>query len=656
MAEVNTGVDAVGIYLTGAASAGDPQRSHALSLGGEVSSTRVGMLYHRFNAIRGVRIDHVCGLNGVGVGSLGAVDSGSLAWQAPGSAQAGAAVAIADGETKALYDGEDSDAYIVVTRTSSLSLIGAESVQIMDSVNNVVGGSNFSSAEAAAGAEKHRAVAFRNNGASGVTNLLVWIDADANLDVQIGGEAEPIEQVADEDTAPAASLSAPTSEGTAANLGSLAAGESVGLWIERSVDVGETYDARVLTHLHYRFTFGGENYYGDMRGISRVANASAAVYELFVGEGAMPDLSGAPDETFTSWPYDSTLVLTDDTTNYIVVRKRNQYGLVLEIVEAKVIYVDGDGEEQGRPPAGPMMVKLTPISGGKIRIEAGYFPNADGETTGEVATYRADQWAVYVSADGDDADPGTDTPALSNMSDFPVGPEYLTHETAAYLEGTPVSVLVRTRRDGIESENTELYADEAEWWGPAIVDPVASLGKDLGVHIEPSAGPDGEVVWIDQGNNIYWELYPGETRLWADTQLVWNMRRDSGGLDDDALFTEFELVNGTVSAAGSAAAVEVVSWTGGDKRLSLNVNGVRLLMIDVTNLTITVASVDQFTAISETRANVPVWRKYAATCLQVWDRTTEQYETAASLESTGELRLGDLDWRQEYSEAACLGS
>jgi len=66
--ETGMGVDALGIYLTGAASAGGVQPDCALSLGGYRSSTRSSDLAFVVNAdgIGGARVSNVTGACSIG--------------------------------------------------------------------------------------------------------------------------------------------------------------------------------------------------------------------------------------------------------------------------------------------------------------------------------------------------------------------------------------------------------------------------------------------------------------------------------------------------------------------------------------------------------------------------------------------------------------
>ena len=87
------------------------------------------------NAISNVTVDFVSSGHSSGAGTLTAASSTTLTWQAPDSSTAGAAVTIANGETKILADGETTTLFIVVRRTSATALTGAASVIITASVS-----------------------------------------------------------------------------------------------------------------------------------------------------------------------------------------------------------------------------------------------------------------------------------------------------------------------------------------------------------------------------------------------------------------------------------------------------------------------------------------------------------------------------------------
>lgn len=665
--------------LTGARIKGATQRDHALSLGGFHARDRIDCLTPiRLSPMNDVQLVHVAAQNGLGNGSLVASGASALRWRPP-DGTLGAAVTIANGETKVLTGGgSDTDKYVVVKRTSALSLGASETIQLVDTINNVIGGSNFSAAQSTAGHEKYRAIQFWNRGASNVTNLLAWIDDDFDTDVQIAAEtptAGEIQDVADEDTAPTGlSWSAPVTEGTALNLGTVTPDGSVGLWIERSVDVGEAAHPLATTVIRYRFTYSGTDYYGTLRGCSRVAQAGIAGWYLYWGEDAEPDTEAAHDEfvadvdRLSASPFAATkdLSAVPSTDHYAQLRYGSEYGILSPPLENPLIFrIDGTGEESLTPPSGPTIFQIAPYGEGEVRIKAAYFPTFDALAD------RADTWAVWITSDGTTPDPttaATYTVAMAPAQTLLTDPRILDYTTAAdYTEGTPIKVLVRTRRTGTpydpgppevpavpdtDSENVTVESTTAQYCGPSRPLGLASFGRALGIQQAEATIAD-TTVWIDQAKNIYWLVKAGETQLWADTVLVWNLRYNSGDSAFDGFWTTFAVDYTDVDTTGTAAAVDVISWTVGDKRLGVNVQGQRVMVIDVTNAYIQHNYFDMVTAPASSCQSVPAAIRYQNTCFQVWDITEARYKTAAALNEDGGIR-SLVPWLQFATQAECL--
>lgn len=175
MPDALTHADAIRMYLTGAASDGGAQADPNSSLGKYRSSTEVTHLGAVITSpIANVTVDFVAGENGTGAGTLAAKSADTLAWTAPGGSE-GAAVTIANGETKLLEDGSDTKKYIRVSRTSASALTGTATVTLADQFNNLVGFDNISSAEAAAGDNEYRCLSLKNVAASQVKSVKVWL-------------------------------------------------------------------------------------------------------------------------------------------------------------------------------------------------------------------------------------------------------------------------------------------------------------------------------------------------------------------------------------------------------------------------------------------------------------------------------------------------
>lgn len=175
MPDEKTHADSLRMYLTGASSDGGAQADPDLSLGKNRSSTEVTHLGATITSpIANVTLLFAAAENGTGAGTLAAKSADTLAWTAPGGSE-GAAVTIANGETKILEDGTDPEKYVRVTRTTADALTGTATVTLADQFNNLVGMDNIASDEAAAGQENYRCLCIKNEATSEVKNVKAYI-------------------------------------------------------------------------------------------------------------------------------------------------------------------------------------------------------------------------------------------------------------------------------------------------------------------------------------------------------------------------------------------------------------------------------------------------------------------------------------------------
>jgi len=689
MSAVKTGADAVRAYLTGAASDGGVQRDPALSLGGYRSRERVySCTYRRVNPIRNLVVEFVSGGNPIGLGLLQAYRSGGvdyLRWAPAGVSLENPAiqsVAIAAGETKlikAVLPGH----YLIVRRPTSDAIpSGTETIQIMPTLNNVIGMDNIIYPTP----WQYRAIMLRNEGSQTVNNVGVSNpEYVGGTPVQYNNHIEIQWATPDGNGAIPALTDAWTDPGLGSWYGlgasarqiatSLAPGESVGLYIRTGPLTFEKYyptknattwgdhvrlgNMTRTLGLHWDFTLQTK-----LVGVQRIGNEALHDYLVFVGIDEEPSIlqvdykTGWPDAEFDEedLPYTLTGVFQLGKTHYIRVVKQNVYGVRDAIGQLITVPVSDDGELDSEPPQGPSLVQVTPVGEGKFEVIASYDPQREGETKEDQLAYAATRWAVYTAV-GEDPDPDVVVPVTEDMRSG-LGPRLLEYTTATgCLEGAEVHVLVRTQRnDGsdtapywVESTNTDVYTAEAVWFGPHRVKGGLAFGDVLGVYQQPVSV--SETVFIDQAKNIYWEVLDGETRLWADTVLVWNLRWIGTG-DNDGLYTTLAFQEAAISGSQSAA-VEVGTWDAGAKELHFAVAGTRLMTVDVVAGTLKCSALSDHLEVNNTYADEPLWQKVAATCLQVYAEHLEQYRTGASLDADGVLRLG-VPWRQKLTQEECL--
>ena len=195
----------------------------------------------------------------------------------------------------------------------------------------------------------------------------------------------------------------------------------------------------------------------NLPGVHRVANDDKDRYELFIGIDSDPDFTADPDTTFTSLPHDVALDAPESgtVTYYIVTRKRNRYGVTSLNSQITRITIDSDGVIQSTPPRGPEVgsIQLIEVPSLKAQVTAQYNYAADGSD-------QADTWLIYITTDGSDPDPSTDTPTEVTMIKTE-GSAQLVYTTDAQSLSTVVKALIRTRRTGeplpgVDSTNTTI--------------------------------------------------------------------------------------------------------------------------------------------------------------------------------------------------------
>ena len=475
-------------FNTGATVAAEIQRDDSKSLGGYCSATYAGGLVHRLeNPMPGIRVDYVSPANGEGTGFLTATGTGTLTWTPPGGA-VGAAVAIANGETKPI-EGSDVNKFVIVSRLTAADLADQTNVIVETAFNNAMAMDNAEDG----GAINYRALAILNNGTDAITDLTIWVDAGATglaiaLDVVDHNGFIRDNSHLGEDVAPVGlSFSSPTVEGSGLVVPSLAAGGLAVVWFRRTLGAGAAES--VLQTAHYSFS----TFAGDMLGRYRQADSTVAGYEIFRGVDGPVDFSSAW-ETSATLPH-TTAALPVSATYKFVTRYRNAYGVLSQNLEEYEITLDGAGEIVADPPTAPQEITLRALPGFKFQIEGLYLPDEDSSP--------ADQWLVYLSTSGN-PDPGVDSPTVITMDVGDVVVQ-LQHTTGAYTAGQTLYILVRVRRssDTSDSANVDFLNAaavatlDAPWPADQLI--VDSFDEDLSTIWQADAS---NYIEVDQTHEI----------------------------------------------------------------------------------------------------------------------------------------------------------
>ena len=189
-----------------------------------------------------------------------------------------------------------------------------------------------------------------------------------------------------------------------------------------------------------------------------VADNSLEQYELYRGVDTDIDFEAAPWEAFTTLPHD-TATLGVDADYKFTLRKRNKYNLLSRNITAEQIIVDAGGQQEAVKPAAPEYA-VAAAAAGKVLITAEYNYPADGVN-------QADQWLIYLTSNGVDPVPGTDTPVIVTMAKSD-GLAKLKYTSAVFSQGAVIKVIVRTRRSSVtaDSQNTTVVSATATLLGP----------------------------------------------------------------------------------------------------------------------------------------------------------------------------------------------
>ncbi len=188
--------------------------------------------------IPGIVVTLAAARNGPGLGALQNA-AGSLSWRAPGSDTFGDPVDGSAGGTFVLCDGEDDDKWIRITVYQNFLESGSQAdVALADRYNNGVAAADVTAEEASAGDVLDYSITLRNPANRPATDVSAWLDAacDPRTSLSLDGVA----------------WSRPTESSTMA-IPAIAAGESVPIYLRRTVAEGEPADPRQLVFLHFSF-------------------------------------------------------------------------------------------------------------------------------------------------------------------------------------------------------------------------------------------------------------------------------------------------------------------------------------------------------------------------------------------------------------------
>jgi len=484
--------DAFRIYGSGAASEGAAQADPDANLGGFRASTEQFSLA-AFGAVANLTIQRIGEACDPGIGTLESDGTGLFRWTPAGATQPGPWIEVRDGQTKILHDQETSGRGLRVAQSGTPAQGGLRTIPLLELFNGAFGFDNVTNAERAAGNVEYRAVFLKNEGAAKLSIGL----STATPELSFGTEtpaAGQIQTIADEDAAPIG-----ITFGASASF-DLNPGESIGLWLRRTISAGATAAARKENLLVAAVSDHARTYTLDLRGNYRIEDTTIELYELYRGDGVAPDLTAPPWETFAALPH-TTAALTAGHDWYFVLRKRNRHNLVSQNLVSTVISLSGGGA-QNTYPSNPSF-EAAAAAGGTIRVTAAYEYLPDGANAANV-------WVVWLK-NGADPVPGVDTPTYVEGMVRANGMALLDYTSSAFGHGSDVHVLVRALR-----------LDDSDWQGETAytteyVKPIIANGYHYECTVAGTTG-DTEPTW---------PTTPGATVV--DGGVTWTCRLPNSG-------------------------------------------------------------------------------------------------------------------------------
>jgi hypothetical protein len=457
-----------------------------------------------------------------------------------------------------------------------------------------------------------------------------------------------IQAIANESTAPTGvSWLSGTTNTTGISIATMAPGQTYAVWIHREIPVGGVVSAKATNIISVEFTdITPTTFSNTLTGCYRIADSALARLELFVGVDADPTFSSAT-ATSASLPfsYNLTPPVSGNRDYRYTVRQRNQYDLSSFNVYHRSTIINSAGVLVTPEISDPADITLTNVAGGEVDITAVYHSADD--------TDPADTFLIYITTNGVDPNPASDTPIERDTNRreggipfdamfgvYPGTDKYLSYTVGPYAWGTDLRVLVRMRRQGmpdVDGTNTAIVSTTVSTVEPAI--PSQRIAY-LGSRNEQRMTSDyaATTSYVSVPNNVYFRMLPGETQFWGDTTLIFRGLFPDSGRARLYIPVGWSLINSSASlGSGTATAhgIEVASWTGPSKILYVIVAGVRRCKIDVTNLEITADQFNMWQTLTDCPVEGPTHTGTTETLFQVFDPTFGRYRSFVSVNSAG---------------------
>lgn len=228
-----------------------------LNLGGAITATRLLSQTVTGLTCTGVTINDAA-MNVEGTGTLiYNPTTQMISWKAPGDAQTGTAVLIStNGQYEIRGFGATSGYLLITVVAASLPIVLTTDTLTVATVSTALC-EDFTKAQALTGETDYHCFYVKNTGASVITSLKIWINADTpGADTlylwKAAAKNTTAEAIASELTAPAGSaFTAPNAEISGLELGPLNATDTYYVWLQRVLPITTARVARDISSLRF---------------------------------------------------------------------------------------------------------------------------------------------------------------------------------------------------------------------------------------------------------------------------------------------------------------------------------------------------------------------------------------------------------------------
>jgi hypothetical protein len=169
-----THADTLRVYLTGAASDGNPQTDNNASFGNFRSSTECGLLAGIYESCpSALQIDGIAGIVGEDIAYVqGVRDTGEAVFYIDSEAE-GDTLTLANGDTGSI-ESATANKFARISRIDTTGLAGPTKINVQERYNNAFGFPDVSDSQGAAGLNTYRAVMLRCDGPFSIHGITSW--------------------------------------------------------------------------------------------------------------------------------------------------------------------------------------------------------------------------------------------------------------------------------------------------------------------------------------------------------------------------------------------------------------------------------------------------------------------------------------------------